>query len=49
MADWTPAALADAVLAARQVSDADLAEARAWADTFTWERTIRRTRSALEA
>lgn len=48
MADWTPAALADAVLQAESVDDEALAAARAWADTFTWERTIRRTRSALE-
>lgn len=47
MADWTPAALADAVVRARQVDAEALAAARSWADTFTWERTIRQTRSAL--
>ncbi|WP_435770481.1 glycosyltransferase [Nocardioides sp. SYSU DS0651] len=47
MADWTPAALADAVTRARGLDDDALAAARAWADRFTWERTIRATREAL--
>ena len=46
-ADWTPAALADAVRRAGAMTDADLEAARAWAATFTWERTIRQTRAAL--
>jgi glycosyltransferase involved in cell wall biosynthesis len=48
-ADWTPAALADAVRRARAMTDAELEAARAWAATFTWERTIRQTREVLAA
>ncbi|MCL2541528.1 MAG: glycosyltransferase [Nocardioidaceae bacterium] len=47
MDGWTPQALADAVLRATEVDDAALDAARQWADTFTWERTIRRIRSVL--
>jgi len=47
MADWTPAALADAVAAAEALSEAEIEAARAWADAFTWERTITKTRQAL--
>lgn len=47
MDGWTPEALADAVVRARAVEAPALEEARAWAGTFTWERTIRQTRSAL--
>ena len=46
-ADWTSGALADAVRRARAMGGADLEAARAWAATFTWERTIRQTRAAL--
>ncbi len=46
-ADWTPAALADAVRRARSMTAAELEAARAWAATFTWERTIRQTREVL--
>jgi glycosyltransferase involved in cell wall biosynthesis len=46
-ADWTPAALADAVRRASAMDDAQLEAARVWAATFTWERTVRQTRAAL--
>ncbi len=46
-AEWTAAALADAVRRARAMTAADLEAARAWAATFTWERTIRQTREVL--
>jgi glycosyltransferase involved in cell wall biosynthesis len=46
-ADWTPAALADAVRRARALAGAELEAARAWAATFTWERTVRQTRELL--
>jgi len=46
--DWTPSALADAVRRAGAMTDVELEAARAWAATFTWERTIRQTRAALE-
>ena len=45
--DWTPAALAGAVRRARALTPDELEAARAWAATFTWERTIRQTREAL--
>jgi glycosyltransferase involved in cell wall biosynthesis len=44
--DWTPGALADAVRRARAMGDAELEDARAWAATFTWERTAERTAAA---
>ncbi|HET7735961.1 MAG TPA: glycosyltransferase [Nocardioidaceae bacterium] len=47
MADWTPAALADSVVAARGLSEQEIEAARAWADAFTWEATIRKTRQAV--
>jgi glycosyltransferase involved in cell wall biosynthesis len=46
-ADWTPAALAEAVRRARAMTGAELAAAHSWAATFTWERTIRQTREVL--
>ena len=46
-ADWTAAALADAVRRARAMTSGELEAARAWAATFTWERTIRQTREVL--
>lgn len=49
MADWTAGSLADAVTAAGRLSPDQIAEARAWARTFTWERTVRQTRQMLEA
>jgi glycosyltransferase involved in cell wall biosynthesis len=46
-ADWTPGALAGAVRRAQTMSAAELEAARAWAATFTWERTVRETRELL--
>lgn len=45
--DWTATAVADAVRRAVALDDAALDGARAWADGFTWSRTIDTTRSAL--
>jgi glycosyltransferase involved in cell wall biosynthesis len=45
--DWTPAALADAVSRARAMTSEELAAAREWALSFSWERTVRGTRSIL--
>lgn len=47
MADWTPAALADAVQAATRVDQGRLATAREHAATYTWERSARQTRALL--
>lgn len=47
MDGWDAPALVDAVLAARDRSAADLAAARERARTFTWARTVERTRAAL--
>lgn len=46
-AGWTAAALADAVEAALAQPRSSLEAARSWAETFTWDRTIRTTREAL--
>lgn len=46
--DWTAAALADALAEAVAASPGQLDEAREWAHAFTWERTVRITRAALE-
>lgn len=48
MAGWGADELADAVMAARQTSDRELATAKAHASAFTWRRTAERTRAALE-
>jgi glycosyltransferase involved in cell wall biosynthesis len=48
MADWTAEALADAMAAAGRLSDEQLDAARAWGSSFTWERTVRNTRSLLD-
>lgn len=45
MADWTPRALADAVVAAASI---DLIAARDHGRTFTWDRAVRGTRDLLE-
>jgi glycosyltransferase involved in cell wall biosynthesis len=47
MADWSSAALADAVEKAMALGDDELASLRDRGSEFTWERTIRRTRAAL--
>lgn len=48
MPDWTPSALADAVTAARASTPQQVEAARRHAAEFTWERTVRQTRSMLE-
>lgn len=47
MAGWSAAALADAVEAASALDASALDDARAWGATFTWDRTVRRTRDLL--
>lgn len=49
MDGWTPAALVDAVRAAEGMSDEQRTAARERGETFTWESTIRTTRSILDA
>lgn len=46
--DWTAPALATALERASTLDGAALEAARAWAATFTWERTVARTRALLE-
>jgi glycosyltransferase involved in cell wall biosynthesis len=48
MADWTAAALADAMSRAGELDDVALGAARDWARGFTWDRTVERTRAALQ-
>ncbi|AXT86226.1 hypothetical protein C6I20_14235 [Aeromicrobium sp. A1-2] len=48
MDGWTPQALADAVLEARQLDDVAVAAARTWGRTFTWDRAVRQTRELLQ-
>lgn len=45
--DWTAPALAEAVAQASTLDEQALRAARAWAGTFTWERTVERTRALL--
>lgn len=47
MADWTPAALADAVVAAGRQTPEALAAAREHGREFAWDRTVAQTRTAL--
>jgi glycosyltransferase involved in cell wall biosynthesis len=49
MKDWTHDGLANAIEAALVQSPSQSEDARAWADTFTWRRTIVTTRDALAA
>jgi glycosyltransferase involved in cell wall biosynthesis len=46
-ADWTPAALADAITSALATSDEQLDAAEEWAGEFTWSRCIEVTHAAL--
>ena len=46
--DWTAPALADAIAGAAGATSAHIDAARAWAAHFTWDRTVRQTRAALE-
>lgn len=48
MAGWTADALADAMTAAGQLTDEELRAAQAWGSGFTWDRTVNRTRDALQ-
>jgi glycosyltransferase involved in cell wall biosynthesis len=48
LADWTPAALADAVHRASGFDAAHLEQARAHAAEFTWARCVEQTRSFLD-
>lgn len=47
MEGWTAAALAEAVERAAASPPEAIEAARTWAQTFTWERAVRETRSAL--
>ena len=47
LADWSPAALADAVAAAGTATPAQLESARAHAAAFTWPRCVEQTRQFL--
>lgn len=49
MADWSPAALADAVAAAAGLETAHLDRARRHAEAFTWQRCVEDTRAGLLA
>lgn len=44
---WSAQALANAVQSAQALDDTTLAEAKAWGETFTWERAVRQTREFL--
>ena len=48
MAGWSAQALAEAITRARAHTDQEIEAAREWAATFTWARTVRETRDALE-
>lgn len=48
MADWSPRALADAVLEARGMTDEARENARMWGLEFSWEQTVRGTRLMLD-
>lgn len=45
--DWTAPALAASLVEAAGATQAQIERARRWAETFTWERTLRDTRAAL--
>lgn len=47
MRDWTPGSLADAVTAARVMTEDELEQAREWGMRFTWDTTVDQTRSGL--
>jgi glycosyltransferase involved in cell wall biosynthesis len=47
-ASWTPAALAEAIRAARSMDAVALDDARRHGSSFTWERTARSTRTLVE-
>jgi glycosyltransferase involved in cell wall biosynthesis len=48
MADWTAASLAAAMRRAGRLSQPELVEARAWGESFTWDRTVAQTREMLD-
>jgi glycosyltransferase involved in cell wall biosynthesis len=47
MPGWEPGQLADAVVAAMAKDDEELRSAAAWAATFSWDETVRKTATAL--
>lgn len=48
MADWSAEALADAMTAAGAMDPEAIRAAQEWGSTFTWDRTVRETRSMLD-
>jgi glycosyltransferase involved in cell wall biosynthesis len=48
MTDWTASALAEAVETAARMDPAATEAARAWGESFTWDRAVRETRTMLQ-
>jgi hypothetical protein len=48
MADWSAESLADAMRRAGSLTQRELDEARAWGESFTWDRTVAQTREMLD-